>query len=111
MAKAVNDNITKISNSWDDHYNQMIEIYKHIHKQKSPAENLLQVMKHGKEFKDEFEKWQDEWEPIRDFSAKLNEEHTLIKKIAGDDPDAYIKGLQNIGSNDPDIKKNKLSPS
>ena len=105
MAKAVNDNITEISKSWDDHYNQMIEIYKHIHKQKSPAENLLQVMKHGKEFKDDFEKWQDEWEPIRDFSAKLNEEHTRIKKIAGDDPDAYIKALQDIGNDDPDIKK------
>ena len=105
MSKAVNDNITEISKSWDDHYNQMIEIYKHIHKQKSPAENLLQVMKHGKEFKDDFEKWQDEWEPIRDFSAKLNEEHTRIKKIAGDDPDAYIKALQDIGNDDPDIKK------
>ena len=105
MAKAVNDNITAISNSWDEHYNQMIEIYKHIHKQKSPAENLLQVMKHGKEFKDEFEKWQDEWEDYNNFSADLNEELALIKKVAGNDGDAYIKGLQNIGSNDPDIKK------
>ena len=105
MAKAVNDNITAISNSWDEHYNQMIEIYKHIHKQKSPAENLLQVLKQGKEFKDEFEAWQDEWEDINNFSAQLNEQHALIKPIAGDDPDAYIKALQNIGSNDPDIKK------
>ena len=105
MAKAVNDNITAISNSWDEHYNQMIEIYKHIHKQKSPAENLLQVLKQGKEFKDEFETWQDEWEDINNFSAQLNEQHALIKPIAGDDPDAYIKALQNIGSNDPDIKK------
>ena len=105
MAKAVNDNITAISNSWDEHYNQMIEIYKHIHKQKSPAENLLQVLKQGKEFKDEFEAWQDEWEDINNFSAQLNEQHALIKKVAGDDPDAYIKALQNIGSNDPDIKK------
>ena len=105
MAKAVNDNITAISNSWDEHYNQMIEIYKHIHKQKSPAENLLQVMKHGVEFKDEFESWQDEWEDVNNFSADINEQHALIKKVAGNDPDAYIKGLQNIGSNDPDIKK------
>ena len=105
MAKAVNDNITAISNSWDEHYNQMIEIYKHIHKQKSPAENLLQVLKQGKEFKDEFETWQDEWEDINNFSADINEQHALIKKVAGDDPDAYIKALQNIGSNDPDIKK------
>ena len=105
MAKAVNDNITAISNSWDEHYNQMIEIYKHIHKQKSPAENLLQVMKYGVEFKDEFETWQDEWEDVNNFSADINEQHALIKKVAGNDPDAYIKGLQNIGSNDPDIKK------
>ena len=105
MAKAVNENIDEISKSWDAHYNQMIEIYKHIHKQKSPAENLLQVLKHGKEFKDEFEMWQDEWEDINNFSSQLNEEHALIKKVAGDDPDAYIKALQNIGSNDPDIKK------
>ena len=105
MAKAVNDNITAISNSWDEHYNQMIEIYKHIHKQKSPAENLLQVMKHGVEFKDEFESWQDEWEDVNNFSADINEQHALIKKVAGNDADTYIKGLQNIGSNDPDIKK------
>ena len=105
MAKAVNENIDQISKSWDDHYNQMIEIYKHIHKQKSPAENLLEVMKHGKQFKDDFEEWQDEWEPIRDMNGKINERVAELKKIHGEDSAAYLKSLQTIVDDDPEIKK------
>jgi len=105
MSKAVNENIDKISKSWDAHYDQMIGIYKHIHKQKTPAENLLQVLKAGKEFKGEYEKWQEWYEPYRKTSKLINERVQVLKDKYGEDSAEYRKALLTILDDDPEVKK------
>ena len=80
LSKAVNENIDAISKSWDAHYDQMIEIYKHIHKQKTPAENLLEVMKHGKELKTEYDKWQEWYKPYSKLSKEITARLGPIKE-------------------------------
>jgi len=105
LTKAVNDNITQISNSWDAHYDQMIQIWNHIHKQKSPAENLLTVMKYGKEAKDEYEEWQKYWGPWNKMSKKIKDRQAVIKETIGVDAPEYKEALRNILDDDPDVKK------
>ena len=105
LSEAVNKNIDEISKSWDAHYDQMIQIYQHIHKQKSPAENLLQVMKHGKEFKDEYEKWQAWYEPYRKTTNVISPRHEVLKDKYGMDSEEFRKGLLTILDDDPDVKK------
>jgi len=105
MSKAVNENIDDIQKSWDAHYDQMIEIYKHIHKQKTPAENLLQVMKQGKKFKEEYDTWQEWYKPYSELSKEISKRLKPIKEKYGDDPAAYLEAVRSIIDDDPDVKK------
>ena len=105
MSEAVNKNIDDISKSWDAHYDQMIGIYNHIHKQKTPAENLLQVLKTGREFADEYQKYQKWYEPYRKTSKLIDERVQVLKDKYGEDSTEYRKALLNILDDDPEVKK------
>ena len=100
MSKAVNESIDQTAKWNDEHANQLIAQYNHMHDQqmKRPQE-LVNLLEQGKKTFDEYQKWDAYWDKYYKYALPLAEQQARIRE----NPDAVIQPGQ-LGDFDNEVQ-------
>ena len=114
FTESVNKNIDDISGKWDDHFNQMIRIWDHIHtnreKQKGFLGQVAHLLKDAETFQEDYKQWDDFAKSYYPYARKLRQEELRIANTYGYGSAEFKQWQSTAGStHDTEVKNENLN--